>query len=114
MPNKVTYQVVILRVGKSWLKEHVLDFDYNKYLLTNFIQMGQVTKSVAILLPGAAIKWLQNQVTRQQHLHDLTHIFFAYVERSWRKNQCKLSRVQSEYLSHLFTTKSQKHPLGWL
>ena len=36
------------------------------------IPTGQVTKvHVAVLLPGFAINWQQNQVTRQPHLHDL-------------------------------------------
>ena len=36
--------------------------------------MGQVTEGVPVLLPGFAIKWWQNQVTRQTHLRDLTHM----------------------------------------
>ena len=34
------------------------------------------TKGLTVLLPGFAIIWQQNQVTRQPHLCDLTHIIF--------------------------------------
>ena len=35
---------------------------------------GPGHKCVPVLLPGFAIKWYQNQVTRQAHLRDLTHM----------------------------------------
>ena len=37
---------------------------------------GSGHEGAAVLLPGFAIKWLQNQVTRQPHLHDLTQIYW--------------------------------------
>ena len=42
--------------------------------------MGQGHRSVAVLLPSFAIIWLQNQVTKHQHTHDLTHIYiYTYI-----------------------------------
>ena len=45
----------------------------------HFLQMwfwiyGSCHGTVAVLLPGFALNWEQNQVTRQPHIHDLTHI----------------------------------------
>ena len=34
---------------------------------------------VAVLLPGFAINWEQNQVTRQPQFRDLAHIYYIYV-----------------------------------
>ena len=39
-----------------------------------FSKYGSGHRTVAVLLPGFAINWLQNQVTRQLQFHDLTHI----------------------------------------
>ena len=38
---------------------------------------GSGREGAAVLLPGFAIKW--NQVTRQPHLRDLTHVYFEWV-----------------------------------
>ena len=35
---------------------------------------GSGHEGAAVLLPGFAISWWQNQVTRQPHLRDLTQI----------------------------------------
>ena len=35
---------------------------------------GSGHKGAAVLLPGFALSWLQNQVKRQPYLHDLTHM----------------------------------------
>ena len=37
-------------------------------------EYGSGHGGVAVLLPGFAISWYQNQVTRQPHLRDLTHM----------------------------------------
>ena len=43
---------------------------------------GPGHEGAAVFLPGFAIIWLQNQVTRQRQLHDLTHIL------NWHLGQC--------------------------
>ena len=41
-------------------------------------KMGRVTKLVAVLLPGFAVNWWQNQVTRQPQFRDLTQMTMNY------------------------------------
>ena len=43
------------------------------YLLSN--------RGVAVLLPGFAINWYQNQVTRQPHLCDPTHFHLCLIKK---------------------------------
>ena len=43
------------------------------------MKYGSGHEGVAVLLPGFAINWQQNQVTRQPHLHDLTHIYLYFL-----------------------------------
>ena len=38
---------------------------------------GSGQETAAVLLPGFAINWQQNQVTRQPQFRDLTHILFC-------------------------------------
>ena len=40
---------------------------------------GSGHEGAPLLLPGFAIKWQQNQVPRQAHLCDLTHIEIGLV-----------------------------------
>ena len=43
---------------------------------------GSGQKSAPVLLPGFAIEWCQNQVTRQGYLRDLTHLKISSAK--WR------------------------------
>ena len=47
------------------------DTTFHKYC-----SYGSGHEGAAILLPGFAIKWKQNQVTRQPHFRDLTHMLY--------------------------------------
>ena len=39
-------------------------------------------RDAAVLLPGFAITWKQNQVARQLHLHNLTQIYLPLIEKA--------------------------------
>ena len=53
-----------------------------KCLINNIPAYGSDHEGASVLLPGSAIKWEQNQVTRQAHLRDLTHMFTKFVDDS--------------------------------
>ena len=74
------------------------DFNYILHFFdkkSQKIQMGQVKKGVAVLLPGFAIIWLQNQITRQPHLHDLAKIYSLFRNHKIiKKKLCLLNLIK--------------------
>ena len=44
----------------------------------------------AVLLPGFAITWQQNQVTRQSHIRDLIHGYACSTQVNWIDLHCKM------------------------
>ena len=67
---------------------------------------GSGHEGAPILLPGFAIKWQQNQVTRQAHLHDLTPIikniskWFAWIHKKWWYNHNKTKHDKTMSISN--------------
>ena len=45
--------------------------------INSILQYGSGQKAAAVFLPGFAINWKQNQVTRQPQFRDLTHIIYT-------------------------------------
>ena len=65
-----------------WHSQHPYSQAASRLLnkMTAILQMpfsnGSGHEGAAVMLPGFAIKWYQNRVTRQPHLRDLTQIHF--------------------------------------
>ena len=50
-----------------------------QYLPHTYFIYGPGHETVAVLLPGFAVNWQQNQVTRQPQFRDLTHMYIAFT-----------------------------------
>ena len=62
----------------NWTMSKKFQWNFNqnikKFIEENNFEYRSGHKTVAVLLPGFAINWYQNQVTRELHLRDLTHM----------------------------------------
>ena len=76
------YQKQVSRGGTSnYIPQILLDVitcPCHWYLFpAHMASYGSGHRGAAVFLPGFAISWLQNQVARQSHIPDLTHIKYA-------------------------------------
>ena len=56
---------------------------YKSNLTKKFEVYGSGHENKAIVLPGFAIIWTQNKVTKQPHIRDLAHMYPPEGNSSW-------------------------------
>ena len=63
----------MLKSGPMYIAYRVMN-QFQKLNHVFPVYMAHGHKGSTVLLPGFAINWLQNQVTKQLHLRDLSHM----------------------------------------